>query len=160
VKLEKGKVVAFHYRLTVSGGSLSESSPDDAPVFYLHGSGNIIPGLEEQLAGHAAGDRLSVTIPPEKAYGLRNPYPVERVPIKHVQAHGPLRPGARVAIQTSGGLRQVTVAKVGRYNVDVDPNHPLAGKTLSFDIEIVEVRDARPEELEHGHAHGPSDEHH
>lgn len=155
MKIDNDKVVTFHYALRDSEGSFSESSEGGQPVTYLHGHDNIVPGLEKELTGRAGGDKLSVTVAPEEAYGVRDPNGVQRVPIKHLASHGKLAPGQLVAVNTNVGIRQARVLKVGRFNVDLDWNHPLAGKTLIFDVEVVAVRDATAEELEHGHAHGP-----
>jgi FKBP-type peptidyl-prolyl cis-trans isomerase SlyD len=149
------KVVTFHYRLRDAEDSFSESSEGQNPAVYMHGRQNIVPGLEEQMTGKKAGDKFTATVAPEKAYGLRDPNAVQRVPIKHLATKGRLVPGQMVAVQTRDGGRHARVVKVGHFNVDLDLNHPLAGKTLLFDIEVVDVRDATAEEIQHGHAHGP-----
>jgi FKBP-type peptidyl-prolyl cis-trans isomerase SlyD len=155
VQIADDKVVTFHYRLRDAEDSFKESSEGKNPVIYMHGHSNLVPGLEAEMLGKAAGDKFTATVPPEQAYGARDPNAVQRVPIKHLASRGRLVPGQMVAVQTNAGVRHALVLKVGHFNVDVDWNHPLAGKTLIFDIEIVGVRDATPEELEHGHAHGP-----
>lgn len=153
------KVVTFHYKLRDAEESFTESSAGREPVVYLHGRANIVPGLEREMTGKTSGGRFTTTIPPEHAYGLRDESAVQRVPIKHLATRGKLSPGQVVGVNTSQGMRQARVLKIGHFNVDLDLNHPLAGKTLIFDIEIVEVRDATPEELAHGHAHGPGGAH-
>ncbi|MDT8319737.1 MAG: peptidylprolyl isomerase [Xanthomonadales bacterium] len=154
--IEKNKVVSLHYTLSDAAGEELESSREREPMTYLHGASNIIPGLETALEGRAAGERFEVTVPPEEAYGERDETNVQRIPSKHLKHAGRLAPGRVVQIQTRNGPpMQVTVVKVGRFNVDVDANHPLAGQALTFDLEITEVRDATPEEIAHGHAHGP-----
>ena len=153
-KIGDDTVVSFHYSLQDSEGTFSESS-EDRPATYLHGHSNIVLGLEKELAGHAVGDKLRVTVTPEEGYGVHDPNGVQRVPIKHLAAHGKLVAGQLVAVNTNAGVRQARVLKVGHFNVDLDLNHPLAGKTLIFEIEVVDVRDATAEEIEHGHAHGP-----
>ena len=160
MQIASGTVASFHYTLRGEDGVEIENSREGDPVAYLHGQGNILPALEERLAGHAAGDVLAVTLAPEQAYGVRREGSIQRVPLKHVQASGRLRPGMVVAVHTEHGARQVTVLKVGKFNVDVDTNHPLAGRTLSFDIEVLEVRAASAEEIAHGHAHGAGGHHH
>ncbi len=160
MQIADGTVASFHYTLRGEDGAELESSRDGDPVAYLHGHGNILPALEERLAGHAPGDTLAVTLAPEQAYGPRRADSVQRVPLKHIHARGRLQPGMVVAVQTEHGARQVTVLKVGKFNVDVDTNHPLAGRTLSFDIEVLEVRAASDEEMAHGHAHGAGGHHH
>jgi len=160
MQIADGTVASFHYTLRGEDGAELESSRGGDPVAYLHGHGNILPALEERLAGHAPGDTLAVTLAPEQAYGPRRADSVQRVPLKHIHARGRLQPGMVVAVQTEHGARQVTVLKVGKFNVDVDSNHPLAGRTLSFDIEVLEVRAASDEEMAHGHAHGAGGHHH
>ena len=156
MQIEKNKVVVFHYRLTEAGSEdVIESSHGRDPLAHLHGRGGILAGLETAMAGKQSGEQLSVTLAPEDAYGLRQENAQQRIPIKHLLGKTKkLRPGQIVAVNTREGQREATVIKVGKFNVDVDTNHPLAGKTLTFDIEIVDVRDASEEELAHGHAHG------
>ena len=149
------KVASFHYTLSNEQGEQIESSRERQPMSYLHGARNIIPGLEKALTGKAAGEQFQVTIPPEEAYGERRADQVQRVPAKHFRDARQLKPGRLVSIQTRRGPVQATVVKVGRFNIDVDTNHPLAGQTLTFDVEVVEVRDASAEEIAHGHVHGP-----
>ena len=147
-------VVTFHYTLRDAAGVDMETSRGGSPAVYLHGANNIIAGLESAMSGRAAGDVFSTTVTPENGYGLRNPEAVQRVPIKHLAFNGKLRPGAVVQLSTSDGMRTVTVTKAGRHTADIDTNHPLAGQTLVFDIEVVETRSATAEELSHGHVHG------
>jgi FKBP-type peptidyl-prolyl cis-trans isomerase SlyD len=149
------KVASFHYTLSNEQGEQIESSRERQPMSYLHGARNIIPGLEQALAGKGAGDQFQVTIPPGEAYGERRTDQVQRIPAKHFRDAKNLKPGRMVSIQTRRGPVQAMVVKVGRFNVDVDTNHPLAGQTLTFDVEVTEVRDATAEEISHGHVHGP-----
>jgi FKBP-type peptidyl-prolyl cis-trans isomerase SlyD len=148
-------VVSFHYTLRDDAGSITESSAGASPVVYMHGRNNIVPGLETQIAGKTAGDKFTAIVAPEQGYGLRNESAVQRVPVKHLATKGPYEVGQMVVVNTREGGRQARVMKVGHFNVDLDLNHPLAGKTLTFEIEIVEVRAATDEERSHGHAHGP-----
>lgn len=148
-------VVTFDYTLTRPDGSLIESSRDGGePVTYLHGAGNVIPGLERELAGKQAGDTLKVTIAPADGYGERREDLKQRIPAKYLGGSQKLRPGMQVPLRLEHGTQLVTVLKVGKFSVDIDANHPLAGQTLCFDIEVKGVRAALPVELEHGHAHG------
>lgn len=162
MKIESNKVVLFHYVLRDAAGAGLESSHDGDPVAYLHGTGSIIPGLEEAMAGKQAGDRFTATVSPEKGYGERVEGRIQRIPVKHllVKKNARLVPGMVVGVQTDHGVRQATVVKPGKFTVDVDTNHPWAGKSLIFEIEIVEVRAATEEELAHGHAHGAGGHHH
>ena len=143
------------YAVSESSGQVLESGDKDHPMVYLHGHRNILPALEAELSGKSAGDKLSVTLPPERAYGLYREDAVDRVPIKHlVKPPKRLSIGALVRVNTRSGIRDARVIKVGRFNVDVDSNHPYAGKTLQFDLTIERVREATAEELAHGHSHG------
>jgi FKBP-type peptidyl-prolyl cis-trans isomerase SlyD len=153
--IEDKKVVSFHYTLRNGDGDELESSRERQPMSYLHGARNIIPGLEKALVGKTAGDEFSVTVEPAEAYGERNEANLMRIPSKRFGDTRRLEPGQLVSLQTSNGPVQATVVKVGRFNIDVDANHPLAGQTLTFDVEITDVRDATQEELDHGHVHGP-----
>ena len=157
-------VVSFHYTLRDDAGSITESSAGSNPVVYMHGHNNIVPGLETQLVGKKSGDKFTAIVTPEQGYGLRNENAIQRVPLKHLSTRGPIAPGQMVVVNTREGGRQARVIKVGHFNADLDLNHPLAGKTLTFEIEVVDVRAATEEELAHGHAHGPDghghDHHH
>ncbi len=165
MQIAKDVVASFHYRLRNEAGEELESSYEDGEaVAYLHGHGNIIGGLEKALEGKAEGDVLSVTVEPKDGYGERIEDAVQRVPIKHLMGDkkslSRLKPGMVVAVNTEEGAKQVVVVKAGKFNVDVDTNHPLAGKTLTFDVEIQSVREASDDEINHGHAHGPGGHHH
>ncbi len=157
--IEKNQVVRFHYSVRDEDNQEVENSRGGEPNAYLHGHGGIIKGLEEALEGREAGDTFSVTITPDKAYGPRQPDAIQRIPIKHLVGAKRWKPGMIAQVQTEHGPRHVMVAKVGHKFADVDTNHPMAGKTLTFDIEIIEVRDADAEEISHGHAHGPGGHH-
>jgi FKBP-type peptidyl-prolyl cis-trans isomerase SlyD len=151
--IEKNKIVSFHYRLSEDGTEL-EDSHDGEPMLFLAGREGLISGLEQAMQGKQAGDAFSVTLPPEQAYGYRSRDAVQRLPIKKLGTNKKLHPGQVVTVNTGKGALDVTVIKAGKFMVDVDANHPLAGKTLTFDIDIVDVRDATTEEIAHGHAHG------
>lgn len=153
-------VVTFHYTLRDESGTELETSRGGEPTAFLHGANNIIPGLETAMTGRENGDTFSATVSPAEGYGERREDSVQRVPAKHLVFKGKLRPGDTVQLNTRDGLRAVTVVKAGRHSVDVDTNHPLAGQTLVFDIEITDVRAATAEEVSHGHAHGPGGHQH
>ncbi|WP_290886472.1 peptidylprolyl isomerase [Arenimonas sp.] len=153
MKIEKNRVVRFHYTVSEVGQPPSETSKDREPLAVLIGAGNIIPGLEAAMMDKAAGDSFEATVTPDQAYGERREGFVQRVPKKHFRETR-LQPGQQVVLGTNMGPRAVTVVKVGATVVDVDLNHPMAGKTLSFQVEIVDVREAEPVEIEHGHVHG------
>lgn len=159
MQIEKNKVVLFHYSVRDEQDKVVETSRDGRPSAYLHGQGGVIKGLEEALEGREAGEVFSVTVTPDKAYGQRKPDAIQRVPVKHLMGAKRWKPGMIAQVKTEQGPRHVMVAKVGLKFADVDTNHPMAGKTLTFDIEIIEVRDADAEEIAHGHAHGPGGHH-
>jgi FKBP-type peptidyl-prolyl cis-trans isomerase SlyD len=157
MRIDRDKVVTFHYRVSEAGQPTLEDSSDGEPLVYLHGHGAMIPGVEEALTGRQAGEHVTVTVPPEKAYGPRNETAVSRISKSHVlhaSKSAKFEPGMLVQVNTPHGPRSVIVLKVGMTTLDVDANHPLAGRTLDFAIDVVEVRDASEEELAHGHAHG------
>ncbi len=164
MQISADKVVSFHYKLTDADGSALETSYEAEPTLYLHGHSNLLASLEATLEGKSVGDKVNVTLQPEDAYGPRRDGATQRIPIKHLQNHqslkNKLKPGAKVLVNTQNGPWEAIVLKVGKFNVDIDSNHPLAGKTITFDIEIIEVRDATQEELAHGHAHGAGGHHH
>jgi len=160
MEIEINKVVTFHYALTADG-EYSESSRDGDPASYLHGHGGIVRGLERAMRGRRAGDSFTLEVAPEDAFGERNPDFVQRVPIKQlIAAPAKLVAGQTVAINTKEGRAQGIALKVGRFNVDVDFNHPMAGRSLNFDVEILDVRDASQEEIAHRHVHGPDGQPH
>jgi FKBP-type peptidyl-prolyl cis-trans isomerase SlyD len=167
MQISKDKVVTFHYRLKDESGQEMESSHGEDPVCYLHGHDNIISGIEKGLEGkevNEAGQRFEIVVQPVDGYGERQEGATQRIPIKHLQgdkkALTNLKAGDVVAVNTDKGAMQAVVIKAGKFNVDVDTNHPLAGKILTFEIEVESVRDAAEEELAHGHAHGVGGHHH
>lgn len=153
MKIEKDRIVRFHYTVSEQGHEALETSKEREPMAILAGRGNIIPGLDKALDGHVAGDSFGVDVAAADAYGERREGLSQRIPKKHFGAQK-LSPGMQVVLNTNFGPRAVTVQKVGMSVVDVDLNHPMAGKDLHFEIEIVEVREASKEEIEHGHVHG------
>ena len=154
-------VVEFNYTLKDDEGNIIDQSPTGQPLAYLHGYQNIIPGLESQLAGKTVGDKFTATINPADAYGEFDDAAVQEVPRENFQGVDNIQPGMQFQSQTDDGhVMLVTVRDVQDDMVIVDANHPLAGKTLHFDVEVTNVRDASPEELQHGHAHGAGSHHH
>ena len=154
MQISKDKVVQFHYNMKDEAGEELESSFGGDPMAYLHGHGNMIVGVENALTDKAAGDKFTITLEPKDAYGERQEDAVQRIPVKHLQGAKVWKPGMVAVVHTEQGQRQVTVLKTGRFMVTCDLNPPLAGKTLTFDLEVVDVRDATEEEISHGHAHG------
>lgn len=160
MNIAKDTVVQFHYTLKDGKGELIESTAGKDPMAYLHGHSNIIPGLEKALEGKAVGDSFTVTVEPQDGYGQRKEDAMQRISLKHLQGARKWKPGMMAFVETDQGYRQVTVVKVGKFNADVDTNHPLAGMTLVFDIQIADIREASEEEKAHGHAHGVGGHHH
>ena len=159
-----GTVVAFHYDLYDGETQRIESSKEHGPVRFLFGEGGVLAALQDAFRGRRAGEDFSVTIPYARAYGRHYPDRVQRVSKKLLDSgrgQTAIRPGQTVALRGERGRRSATVVKVGRFNVDVDTNHPLAGRDLTFDVQVIEVRAASESEIAHGHAHGPGGhEHH
>ena len=153
------KVVYIHYTLTNQEGETLDSSSGRDPLGYLHGAGNIIPGLEQALEGKEAGEKLNVSVAPEQGYGERDEALIQQVPRSAFEGVDSVEPGMQFQAQSPHGPMLVTVTKVETEEVTVDANHPLAGQTLNFDVEITEIRDATEEELGHGHVHGADDAH-
>lgn len=153
MKITKDKVAWFHYRMYEGDVKLEDSTEGD-PFLYLHGRGGIFEEIEKALEGKQMGDTVDVTLEPHQAYGLRKEMPSQRIPIKHLIPKRKPKKGEVFQVLTEDGKRDVVIVKAGKFNVDVDFNHPLAGKTLRFEIEVGKVRDATDEELDHGHAHG------
>ncbi len=145
--VEDDKVVSIQYALKNSGGDLLDSSEGRDPLKYLHGAGNIIPGLEAGLNGKTAGDELSIVIQPEDAYGAHDASRVAELPKEHLGSIEGLAVGAELQAQTPSGPLVVRVVEIGDDTVTVDANHPLAGVALHFDVTVVDVRDATPEEI-------------
>ncbi|KKO48041.1 peptidylprolyl isomerase [Arsukibacterium sp. MJ3] len=153
MNISNNAVVQFHYTLSDETGEL-ESSAGNKPLLYMHGQEQMLPKLEAALEGKAAGDKLELTLAPEDAYGELQQNAVQSIQVKHLHGAKKWQPGMKAWIQTEEGQRQVTIVKVGMFKADIDINHPLAGKTLTFNVEILQVRQASAEEVAHGHAHG------
>jgi len=154
--IAEGHVVTVHYRLTLDDGSIADESFGGEPLVYLHGKHNIVPGLERQLAGKAAGDKCDISVPPAEGYGDYDPTLDQTVPRSAFPADAQLSVGIAFQAQDQRG-QPVTlwIRHIEGDQITVSPNHPMAGQTLNFAIEVLEVREATPQELEHGHAHGP-----
>ena len=150
------KVASIHYTLTDNAGNVLDSSDGREPLNYLHGAGNLIPGMEEGLEGKSKGAKFNIKVSPEKGYGEKDPKLTQQVPRS---AFGDQKVEVGTQFQTDRG-QVVTVTKVGLDGVTVDGNHPLAGVELNFAVEVMDVRDASAEEISHGHVHGPGGHHH
>lgn len=153
-------VVAFHFTLKGDDGKVIDTSSGSEPLVYLHGFGAIVPGLEEALEGKKTGDKFTVTLPPEKAYGERDERLVQRIPKDQFPNPDQVKSGMQFQVSSPSGPMILTVSGIEGGEVIVDANPELAGQTLHFDIEVSEVRKASEEELSHGHVHGPGGHHH
>jgi FKBP-type peptidyl-prolyl cis-trans isomerase SlyD len=158
--ISQDQVVSIHYTLRNDAGEVIDRSADGEPLSYLHGHGNLIPGLERELTGRKPGDRLQVKIAPAEAYGEYDRELVQRVPRRSLKGVASLQVGMRLQAQSPGGPRAVTVTHLSGDMVTLDANHPLAGQVLNFEVEVAGVRPATEKELAHGHVHGPGDHHH
>lgn len=153
-------VALFHYTLKNDAGEVIDSSEGRDPLGYLHGAGNIVPGLEKAMEGKQAGDSFEVTVAPEEGYGARNEQLVQAVPRSMFQGVEDIQPGMRFQAESNQGPVSVIVTEVSEEEVTVDGNHALAGENLNFSIEVTDVREATQEELDHGHPHGPGGHQH
>jgi len=154
MQITRHTVAAIDYTLTDASGQVIDSSEGEEPLSYLHGVGNLIPGLEEALEGASPGDTLQVSVPPTKAYGEHDADLVQPIPIAAFDGVGQVEAGMRFQVADDQGQpRTFTVFSVEDDQVLVDANHPLAGQTLNFSVNIVSVREATAEEIDHGHVH-------
>jgi FKBP-type peptidyl-prolyl cis-trans isomerase SlyD len=161
MQIGKNSVVTIDYTLKDPQGQVIDTSVGKQALPYLHGAGNLIPGLEKALEGKGAGDNVKVTVSPEEGYGQRDDRLVQSVPKGAFQGVPEIKPGMQFRTQGQGGqMSVVTVTRIEGETVTVDGNHPLAGVPLDFDVTIKEVRAATKEELAHGHVHGPGGHHH
>lgn len=153
-------VATFHYTLTDAEGNVLDTSAGGEPLAYLHGVGGIVPGLEKAMEGKRAGDSFEVVVSPEEGYGQPNDMLIQTVPREAFQGVDTIEVGMQFQAQTPQGAISVAVTKVDADTVTVDGNHPMAGRTLHFAVEVVDVRDASVEEVVHGHVHGAGGHHH
>ncbi len=148
MNIVKDKFVAIHYTLKNDKGDVMDTSNGAEPLAYLHGNGFLIPGLEKALEGKTAGDKFSTVVEAKDAYGERNEKLVVDVPKDKFDTTAPIEVGMEFSVQTPAGPMIVKVVEINGDKIKVDGNHELAGKTLYFDIEVVEVRDPTQEELD------------
>lgn len=154
MKIANECVVAFHYTLTDGQGNEIDSSRGQSPLTYLHGTEGLIPGLERELEGREPGERFQATVQPEEAYGPVNPQLIQDVPLEVLDGIENLHVG--MALQSrapDGRVQNLRVDAINDQSATLNANHPLAGEVLHFDVTVESVREATPEELEHGHAH-------
>ena len=155
MQINKDSVVEFHYQVS-EGTQLLEDSTGNDPLLYLHGHGGLFETMEAELLGKEVGDKFEITLTPEQSYGQRRESAIQRIPLKHLQGLAKGKKwaaGMSAVVDSNQGRNEVTLVKVGRFNADCDLNHPFAGKTLTFIVEVVSVRAATEDELSHGHAH-------
>lgn len=156
MEISRNKVAAIHYTLRDNDGNILDSSEGREPLYYIHGIGNLIQGMEDGLEGKIKGDKFDIKISPERGYGDLNPQLIQEVP---VEAFGGQEVKEGMRFKTDRGT-VVRVTEVGSEKITVDANHPLAGVELNFAVEVMEVRNATEDELQHGHVHGPGGHHH
>ncbi len=156
MQIAKHTVASIHYTLTDNDGNILDTSDGRDPLIYIHGMGNLIPGMEEGLEGKSKGNKLNLKVAPEKGYGIKDEKMVQKVPR---DAFGDQNIEEGMQFQTNRG-EVVTVTHVGLDQITVDANHPLAGIELNFDVEVLDVRTATEDEIAHGHVHGPGGHHH
>lgn len=159
MQITQNVVASFDYVLTGADGEIIDQSKSGEPMPYLHGANNIIPGLEAELEGKAAGDELTAVIEPKLAYGERNEQLLQEVPKAAFQGVDNLEVGMRFTAESNAGPVPVVITAVAEETVTVDGNHPLAGQTLTFKVKVVDVREATPQEIEHGHVHAGGHDH-
>jgi len=154
MNISDNKVVQMHYELKNDQGQVLDSSTGKDPLAYIHGMGNIIPGLEKELLNKTKGDKINAVVGPAEGYGVKDDQKVFKVAKKQFQGDGDLQVGMQIQAENQGNMEVGTVEKIEGDEITLNFNHPLAGETLHFDVEVVEVRDATEEELSHGHVHG------
>ena len=161
MQISKDKVVTFFYQLSDSTGKELENNFNSTPMAYLHGHNNTFAALENALEGLSVGDEKEVNLSAKEAYGERRPDAHQKIPVKHLLSkHKKLLPGQFVKVNSEKGPLDASVVKAGKFMVELDFNHPLAGMALCFKVKIDSIRDASADEVSHGHAHGVGGHHH
>jgi FKBP-type peptidyl-prolyl cis-trans isomerase SlyD len=159
LKVRNGQVVSMEYTLKVDG-VVTDSSEGREPLEFVHGAGNIIPGLEREMTGMAVGDSKDVMIAAAEGYGERDEEAFMDVPRDQFPAEIPMKVGTELQVQNQAGQPMFArIEQVEDKSVRLNFNHPLAGKDLHFSVKVVDLRDATDEEVEHGHVHGPGHGH-
>ncbi len=160
MKIGKNAVVSMHYTLKAADGQILDTSEGKPPLSFIHGIGQLIPGLEKELEGKEAGNHVDAVIAAEEAYGQYNKDMVFKVSKDGFRGEEELKEGMQVEVELDDGKSIAEVTKIEGDEVTLDLNHPLAGMELSFSVDITEVREASAEELSHGHVHGPGGHQH
>jgi FKBP-type peptidyl-prolyl cis-trans isomerase SlyD len=148
--IDENKVVTFEYTLKNDSGEILDSSEDNGPITYLHGSGNIIPGLEAELEGKKIGDKFHASIEPEDGYGIRNEEFIQKIERERLSHLPKIEIGMQLQAYDEDGMQILTIVEISDTDVTLDGNHPLAGQKLHFDVEVTDMRDATEEEIEFG----------
>lgn len=154
MEITADRVVTIHYTLKDDKGAILDTSAGGEPLAYIQGHGNLVPGLEKALEGKQDGNVVAVSVAPADGYGVRDESLIQRVPKRALQGSGEIKKGMQFQARTDDGMRLFTVTGLAGDMVTLDGNHPLADQTLNFDVQIINVREATGEELEHGHVHG------
>ncbi len=158
LKIEENKVVTFEYTLKNDRGEILDTSSNHAPLVYIHGTGNIIPGLESELEGKQIGDKFQAVIAPEDAYGIRMDELVQKIDREKLAHLDAIEVGMQLQAYDEEGMQILTIVEVTDKDVTLDGNHPLAGERLHFDVEVTGIREATEEEamfgLNNGHGCG------
>ncbi|MGC2029499.1 MAG: peptidylprolyl isomerase [Steroidobacteraceae bacterium] len=160
MEIAADRVVTIHYTLKNDEGAVLDSSSGGEPLAYIQGHGNLVTGLEKALEGQQEGAALAVVVSPQDGYGVHDAALIQRVPKRSLQGSGEIKKGMQFQARTGDGMRLFTVTAIIGDMITLDGNHPLADQTLHFDVQIVGVRAATAEELEHGHVHGAGGHHH
>lgn len=160
MKIGENKVVQMHYTLKNDGGDVLDTSEGQDPLTYIHAEGAIIPGLFKAITGKRVGEKISAVVKPEEGYGSQDDGLIQKIPRDAFKGMEDLAVGIKVQADTDHGIQIATVTVITDDEVTIDLNHPLAGVTLHFDVEITDVRKATEEEISHGHVHGPGGHHH
>ena len=153
MQIQAHSAVEIHYTLKNVGGDILDSSEGGDPLPYIHGVGALVPGLERALEGKGAGEKVEVSLQPVDGYGERSDTLMQQVPREAFQFDGEIQVGMRFEAETEHGVELVTITALDDMHVTVDANHSLAGEVLNFDVNVVSVREATPDELSHGHVH-------
>lgn len=148
------KVASIHFTLKNAQGEVLDSSIGDQPLSYLQGHQNMVPGLENALEGKTTGDKLSVVVIAQEAYGEKDPALIQELPREMFNGIDNIEVGMEFHAETDNGPQVVEVVDVDGDTITIDGNHPFAGEDLHFEVEIMDVRDATENELQHGHVHG------
>jgi FKBP-type peptidyl-prolyl cis-trans isomerase SlyD len=159
MQIAKDSVVSIDFTLTDDKGTEIDSTTGQDPLVYLHGHGSLLPAIEQALEGKSVGDNVSLRLEPEAAYGTRDESQVNMMPLSELPEDEEIVVGMQFHAEEKDGHRLVTISKIDGDQVTVDGNHPLAGQTLSFEIEVADLRAATADELTHGHVHGPGGAH-